>query len=237
MGKYYINEYIKNITKKNSNIEELDDVEKELDKLANTLLEEGLDPFNDDGAVRIMSKFVFDDIPKPVGIQITIIKQDDNSEYAIMISQGKSSYNVIFVNEEHFNYFNNKFIKYSAKDFIINSLIYYATNSDKLDSLATGDYKNNDEKTQAVIDTLALDGFKFRYDDLLLNDIDVRYLKTKNPLFFDKNETKKIFNIKQSTDSDSHIEFVVESINNVEIRVTNADPYGNEYKYLRENTN
>lgn len=228
MAKYYINEYIKNITKKNSNIEELDDVEKELDKIANKLLEKGVSPFDENPYGQIFSKNDIDNVPQ--GVQLTIIKQDDDYKYGILTQTDESSFDGILVNEEHFNYFNNKFIKYSAKDFIIKSLIHYVSHSNKLLSLVNADdYESDEELIQAIIDTLALDRFKFPFNSMVLNDIDIIDLNNDATLLFDKNEIKKIFNVYLSKDSDRHLLFAVEGINNNIAQVTTYID-GNEYK-------
>lgn len=228
MAKYYINEYIKNITKKNSNIEELDDVEKELDKIANKLLERGVSPFSEN-PYGFVTPSIFIHNP-PQGVQLTIIKQDDNYKYGILTPTDTRLFYAILVNEEHFNYFNNKFIKYSAKDFIIKSLIYYSSHSKNSISLVNAnDYGSDEEIVQAIIDTLALDGFKFINNNMVLDDVDIIYLNNNTMLCFDKNETKKIFNIYLSKDDDRHIIFNVEGINKYISQVITG-PDGNEYK-------
>ncbi len=198
------------------------------------MLEEGLDPFSENPYGFVGPKVGIDNMLDNIDKPVTIIKQDDNPKYGILIppSQGTSSVGVIFINEEHLNYFNNKFIKYSARDFIIKSLIHYSSHSvDSTSLVNVDDYENDKEIIQAIIDTLALNRFKFVFSRYILDDIDIRNLNPTVVLLFDKNESKKIFNIYQSKDDDRHIKLNVEGINKYVAQVITG-PDGNEYKQL-----
>ena len=238
MGKYYINEYIKNITKKNSNIpeKELDDVEKELDKLANRLLEEGINPFHSNDRAAIMPQGQFDSLSEEEEHKPTIIKQDDNYQYAILLfpQNPEDSFNAMLINEEHLNYFNNKFIKYSTKDFIISSLMYYILNHDNIISDIDSEFadKSPNEIVNIIENNLALNNFKFISDDYILNDIDLIDFDTHTGLLFNENETKRIFD--KEIGDNFEITFNIEGINNYISENVTSRIDGNIYKILKQ---
>lgn len=234
MAKYYINQYIKNIAKKNTNTteKELDDVEKELDKLANRLLEEGINPFHSNNRAAIMPQGQFDSISEKEEQQLTIIKQDDNYQYAILLFPQKpeDSFNAILINGEHLNYFNNKFIKYSTKDFIISSLMYYILNHNNIDSEFAD--KSPNEIVNIIENNLALNNFKFISDDYILNDIDLIDFNTHTGLLFNENETKRIFD--KEIGDNFEITFNIEGISNYISENVTSRIDGNIYKILKK---
>lgn len=229
-AKFYFKGLIDSSNKNSNNDteKELDDVEKELDKIADNFLKEELN-LND---IDIVIKSNFDANPVPEGTTVTVIKEDQDSKYVILLEgESPNSYDVIFINDEHFNYFTNKLVRYSTKDFIKAYLIYYVVFSpdNLINAIDSEFYYSTTE--EALRETLALNDFKFLIGNIPINDIDIAVFLDGATLIFDENETKRIFNIETNG---IHISFEIEGIYDYISTYTQTLADGNRYKIIAE---
>lgn len=224
MGKYYINQYIKNIAKRDSgegDQVETDPIKIYLDELATKEIQNGAlytDIINPEvPPSTLLSKESYITILQNIQANISsenkigdennsefvIIEYPDNAkDYAGVLNELYEASKYIFINEENAIYFLNKFIKVSTKQFM-KSVLYSMDFGDPTATLFDGldiNAKNFEEK-------IAINNFKFvipadlmsNNKSIIVDDIDLQtfYLLKgigKIKVVFDENEDKIIFN-------------------------------------------
>lgn len=220
MGKYYINQYIKNIAKRNSgegSQNETDPIKKYLNELATRQIKKGTSYFNilniEDPSPTIIDKISYTTLFQQVQANINSenkIGDENNYEFVIVeypdniedyIGNQKEIFEhskFIFLDEENAKYFLNKFIKVSTKQFM--KSVLYSMDFQSMNDI----FGDLDINTKNFEEKIAINNIKFAIGNIITNDVDLQAFYLLNGInqikvVFDENEDKIMLNFKTYT--------------------------------------